>query len=254
MKTILVTNDDGIDSIGIQALANGLRSLGKVIVVAPDRDKSAVSHSLTMHRPLRMKRLADDMIAIDGTPTDCVVIALQKILASPPDLLVSGINNGPNLGDDISYSGTVAAALEGTMNCIPSMAISMVEKNGVFQHGADITARLAAKVLAHGLLENTLLNVNIPPGAAIKGLRITRQGRSLWRDSIHETTDPWGEKLYWIGGGLPVTDSADDTDIVATAAGYVSVTPIHLDKTNHEGVIFLKEDWQLESQFIPQKK
>jgi len=249
MKTLLVTNDDGIDSIGIQALAKELRDLGRVIIVAPDRDKSAVSHSLTMHRPLRIKHLEDDMIVIDGTPTDCVVIALQKILSSPPDLLVSGINNGPNLGDDISYSGTVAAALEGTMHCIPSMAISMVEKNTNFQYGAELGAHLAAKVLEHGLPENTLLNVNIPPGKTIKGLRVTRQGRSLWRDSIHETTDPWGEKLYWIGGGLPITDSAADTDIVATAAGYVTVTPIHLDKTNHEGVISLKEDWQLESSF-----
>ena len=249
MKTILVTNDDGIDSIGLQALANRLRNLGKVVTVAPDRDKSAVSHSLTMHRPLRIKYLEDDMITIDGTPTDCVLIALQKILPSPPDLLVSGINNGPNLGDDISYSGTVAAALEGTMHCIPSMAVSMVERNSNFIHGAKIAEQLASEVLTHGLPENTLLNVNIPSGEIIKGLRVTRQGRSLWRDSIHETTDPWGEKLYWIGGGLAVTDSATDTDIVAAANGYVTVTPIHLDKTNHEGVISLKEDWQLETSY-----
>lgn len=252
MKTILVTNDDGIDSIGLQALANRLRNLGKVVTVAPDRDKSAVSHSLTMHRPLRIKYLEDDMITIDGTPTDCVLIALQKILPSPPDLLVSGINNGPNLGDDISYSGTVAAALEGTMHCIPSMAVSMVERNSNFIHGAKIAEQLASEVLTHGLPENTLLNVNIPSGEIIKGLRVTRQGRSLWRDSIHETTDPWGEKLYWIGGGLAVTDSATDTDIVAAANGYVTVTPIHLDKTNHEGVISLKEDWQLETSFNQQ--
>ena len=249
MKTVLVTNDDGIDSIGIQALAKELRNLGRVIIVAPDRDKSAVSHSLTMHRPLRIKYLEDEMIAIDGTPTDCVLIALQKILKSPPDLLVSGINNGPNLGDDISYSGTVAAALEGTMHNIPSIAISLVERNSHFQYGAEVGARLAAQVLKHGLPENTLLNVNIPAGTQFKGLRVTRQGRSIWRDSIHETTDPWGEKLYWIGGGLPITDSAADTDIVATAAGYVTVTPIHLDKTNHEGVISLKEDWDLEKSF-----
>ncbi|MDJ0622793.1 MAG: 5'/3'-nucleotidase SurE [Desulfocapsaceae bacterium] len=249
MRTILVTNDDGIDSIGIQALADALKNLGKVIVVAPDRDKSAVSHSLTMHRPLRLKHFAEDRIAIDGTPTDCVAIALQKIMAKPPVLLVSGINNGPNLGDDISYSGTVAAALEGTMHCIPSMAVSMAAKDGNFAHGAEIATRLAAQVLDQGLPENTLLNVNIPAGETFKGLRVTRQGRSMWRDSIQETTDPWGKTIFWIGGGLPVTDSANDTDLHAIANDYVSVTPIHLDKTSHEGVLILKGDWQLESHF-----
>lgn len=249
MRTILVTNDDGIDSAGIQTLADALKELGRVIVVAPDRDKSAVSHSLTMHRPLRLKYLAEDRIAVDGTPTDCVAIALQKIMPEPPALLVSGINHGPNLGDDISYSGTVAAALEGTMHCIPSMAVSLAAKEGSFDHGAEIAARLANHILDQGLPENTLLNVNIPSGETIKGLRVTRQGRSLWRDSIHETTDPWGKTIFWIGGGLPETDSAADTDLHAIGDGYVSVTPIHLDKTSHEGVLILKKDWQLESQF-----
>lgn len=249
MTTILVTNDDGIDSAGLKVLAKSLKKLGRVIVVAPDRDKSAVSHSLTMHRPLRIKHLTKDMIAIDGTPTDCVAIALQKVLTTAPALLVSGINNGPNLGDDISYSGTVAAALEGTMHCIPSIAVSMVEKNSNYTQGAEIAARLASFVMEQGLPENTLLNVNIPAGKTINGLRVTRQGRSLWRDSIQETTDPWGNILYWIGGGLPVTDSAKDTDMHAVSRGYVSITPIHLDKTSHEGVLYLKEDWQLESWF-----
>lgn len=248
MRTILVTNDDGIDSTGIQTLADALKVLGKVIVVAPDRDKSAVSHSLTMHRPLRLKKIAEDRITVDGTPTDCVAIALQKIIPEPPALLVSGINHGPNLGDDISYSGTVAAALEGTMHCIPSMAVSMAAKDGNFEQGAEIAARLAVHVLDQGLPENTLLNINIPAGEMVQGLRITRQGRSLWRDSIQETTDPWGKTLYWIGGGLPVIDSAADTDLHAIANDYVSVTPIHLDKTSHEGVLILKKDWQLESQ------
>ena len=252
MKTILVTNDDGIDSIGIQALADALKKLGRVVVVAPDRDKSAVSHSLTMHRPLRLKHLAADWIAIDGTPTDCVAIALQKIMNKPPALLVSGINHGSNLGDDISYSGTVAAALEGTMHCIPSMAVSIAAKDGDFGYGAQIATRLAAQVLDQGLPENTLLNVNIPAGEKVLGLRVTRQGRSLWRDSIQETTDPWGKPIFWIGGGLPVTDSAADTDLHAIAHNYVSVTPIHLDKTSHEGVLILKGDWQLESEFTSQ--
>jgi len=129
------------------------------------------------------------------------------------------------------------------------MAVSLAAKDGSFDKGAEIAARLAKHILDQGLPENTLLNVNIPPGETIKGLRVTRQGRSLWRDSIQETTDPWGKTIFWIGGGLPVTDSAADTDLHAIGNGYVSVTPIHLDKTSHEGVLLLKGDWQLESQF-----
>jgi 5'-nucleotidase len=246
MTTILITNDDGIDSPGLSALGAALQDLGRIITVAPDRDKSAVSHSLTMHKPLRVVHHGKDRISVDGTPTDCVAIGLQKILSTPPDLLVSGINLGANIGDDISYSGTVAAALEATMHSIPSMAISCANGVDEYTQSAAIAARLAAEVLQRGLPENTLLNVNIPAQTTIKGLRITRQGRSLWRDSIHETTDPWGKKLFWIGGGRAVTDSAADTDHYAISSGYVSITPIHLDKTNHEGIIHLKEDWYLE--------
>ncbi|MEE4241733.1 MAG: 5'/3'-nucleotidase SurE [Desulfopila sp.] len=246
MTTILLTNDDGFDSEGITTLFKSLKRLGRVIMIAPDRDKSAVSHSLTMHRPLRVKQLESDIFAIDGTPTDCVALALQKILQKSPDLLVSGINNGPNLGDDISYSGTVSAALEGTMHAVPSIAVSMAERTSDFRFGAEITAQLASLTIAQGLPENTLLNINIPAGEKIAGIRVTRQGRRMWRNAIQETTDPWGRKLYWIGGGSPYTDSATDTDVYAVSKGYVSVTPIHLDKTNHEGIFHLKDDWQLE--------
>jgi len=246
MTTILITNDDGIDSPGLSALGAALHDLGRIITVAPDRDKSAVSHSLTMHKPLRIVHHGKDSFSVDGTPTDCVAIGLQKILSTPPDLLVSGINMGANIGDDISYSGTVAAALEATMHSIPSMAISCASGVDEYTQSAAIAARLAAEVLQRGLPENTLLNVNIPAQTTIKGLRVTRQGRSLWRDSIHETIDPWGKKLFWIGGGRAVTDSAADTDHYAISSGYVSITPIHLDKTNHEGIIHLKEDWHLE--------
>ncbi|MBM9603870.1 5'/3'-nucleotidase SurE [Desulfopila inferna] len=246
MTTILLTNDDGFTSDGIRALFQALQQIGRVMMVAPDRDKSAVSHSLTMHRPLRVKHMETDIIAIDGTPTDCVALALQKILKTVPDLLVSGINNGPNLGDDISYSGTVSAALEGTMHAVPSLAVSMTEKTTDYRYAAAIAAELAKLTLSKGLPENTLLNINIPAEAAIKGVRVTRQGRRMWRNAIQETTDPWGRKLFWIGGGSPYTDSATDTDIHAVKEGYVSVTPIHIDKTNHEGIFQLRDDWQLE--------
>jgi 5'-nucleotidase len=250
MTTILLTNDDGFDSGGIQALSESLKQLGRVIMVAPDRDKSAVSHSLTMHRPLRVKHRGTDIFVIDGTPTDCVALGLQKILQARPDLLISGINSGPNLGDDISYSGTVSAALEGTMHAVPSIAVSMAERTSDFSRGAEIATQLASLTLARGLPENTLLNINIPTSAKIAGIRVTRQGRRMWRNAIQETTDPWGRKLYWIGGGSPYTDSAKDTDVYAISQGFVSVTPIHLDKTNHEGIFHLRDDWQLEQHHL----
>lgn len=253
MTTILLTNDDGYDSPGLVALRQTLQKLGKVYTVAPSRDNSAVSHSLTMHRPLRLKHIADNIVAVDGTPADCVAVAIQKLLPEPPSLLVSGINNGPNLGDDISYSGTVSAAIEGTMYAIPSLAVSSAGKSSHYDEGATIAVKLARIVLKNGLPENTLLNINIPVGMELKGVRVTRQGRRLWYNSVQETKDPWGETLYWIGGGSPTADSAADSDVQAIADGYVSITPIHLDKTNHEGVILLKKDWQLEKQIIPDR-
>lgn len=247
MTTILLTNDDGIDSAGITALADALQKLGKVIMIAPDRDNSAVSHSLTMNRPLRLKYISHEKIAIDGTPADCVAIALNKLLKKKPDILISGINSGPNIGDDISYSGTVSAAIEGTMYSIPSVAFSMTEKKADYADGAKIACQIASIVLDKGLPENTLLNVNIPANLTIQGFRVTRQGRRLWHNAIQETTDPWGEKLFWIGGGKPSIDSATDTDVFAVKQGFVSMTPIHLDKTNHEGIFQIKEDWPLEA-------
>lgn len=247
MNTILVTNDDGIDGEGIRALAKALSLLGQVITVAPDRDNSAVSHSLTMNRPLRVSEKSVRQYAVDGTPADCVALGIHKILQQKPSLLVSGINAGPNLGDDISYSGTVSAALEGTMYSIPSMAVSLAGTEPDFPRAAKIATELATIFLKRGLPENTLLNVNIPEDRELKGIRVTRQGRKLWQNSIQETADPWGNICYWIGGGSPIKDSATDTDVHAIKSGYVSVTPIHLDKTNHEGIFHLREDWGLES-------
>jgi 5'-nucleotidase len=247
MRTIIVTNDDGIHSPGLEALADSVRDLGRVIVVAPDRDNSAVSHSLTMTRPLQLNRIDKDMYTLDGTPTDCVILALGKILDKKPDLLVSGINNGPNLGDDISYSGTVSAAMEGTMYGIASMAVSVSGDEPLDYSAAQtLTHKLAITIMENKLPNKTLINLNVPSGSKYRGIKVTRQGQRLWENAIKETQDPWGRPRYWIGGGTPVKDERRDTDVKAIHEGYASVTPIHLDLTNHASIQCLKEKWRLE--------
>lgn len=249
MPHFLITNDDGIHSPGLEALVQALSSLAECTVIAPDRDNSAVSHSLTMNRPLRVTRLKNRVYTLDGTPTDCVAIGLKKISRQKPDLLISGINPGSNLGDDISYSGTVSAAVEGTMYGIPSLAVSLAgEAPYNFTHAAEIAAKLAKMILQQGLPKETLLNANVPATDSIKGIKITRQGRRLWDNSIQETLDPRGRKHYWIGGGTPFPESGKDTDVYAVNNGYVSVTPIHLDLTNHQGIDLLKNTWRLEEE------
>ena len=239
---ILLTNDDGIHSKGLNSLFEAMQAIGRCLVVAPDRDNSAVSHSLTMHRPLRLTELGRQHYTVDGTPTDCVALALNKILPEPPDLLVSGINPGLNIGDDISYSGTVLAAVEATMYGIKSMAVSTAAGAACdFQPAAAIAARLAETILQQGLPADTLLNVNVPAGAQREtALTITRQGRRFWENAIQETTDPWGRPCYWIGGGTPSEEGVPGTDTHAISQGEISITPIHLDLTNHDGIDFLK--------------
>ncbi len=249
MTTILVTNDDGIHSPGIQALEEALQPLGTIVVVAPDRDNSAVSHSLTMNRPLTIQQLAPHRYTVDGTPTDCVAMALKRILSSRPDLLVSGINTGANLGDDISYSGTVSAAIEGTMYGVPSMAISVGGPPPFdFRAAMRVAGCMARKILTNSLPSDTLLNINVPSGERCQRIRVTRQGRRLWQNTIHETLDPRGRPRYWIGGGTSLGDAQEDTDVHAFARGDVSITPIQLDLTNHAGIVYLREKWQLESE------
>lgn len=245
---ILVTNDDGVYAPGIRALHEAVSSLGEAVIVAPERDNSAVSHSLTMNRPLRVIELEKNIYTIDGTPTDCVTIAINKILRKKPDLLVSGINPGANLGDDISYSGTVSAAIEGTMYDIPSLAFSLAGNPPYdFEVAAAVAWKLASMALAMHLPPNTLLNINIPQLIAgeIPGIRFTRQGRRVYQDSIQETFDPWGRKHYWIGGGTVLWSGSDDTDEQAVRNGYISVTPIHLDLTNHVGLDYLEQQWKM---------
>lgn len=244
---ILITNDDGIQSPGIQVLTSALTPLARCVIVAPDRDNSAVSHSLTMHRPLKVSRVEENLYSVDGTPTDCVAIGLNKILEQRPDLLVSGINPGPNLGDDIAYSGTVSAAVEGTMYGIPSLAVSLAGTHPYdFTTAGQVAAWLAGIIMEQGLPGNTLLNANVPAVESIRGVKVTRQGRRLWKNAIQETLDPWGRKHYWIGGGTPHLDPDEDTDANAISAGYISVTPIHLDLTNHAGLDYLKNIHALE--------
>lgn len=247
MATILLTNDDGIHSPGLKALQEALQDIGNTIIVAPDRDNSAVSHSLTMNRPLKVSELREDVYMVDGTPTDCVALALKKILQTPPALLVSGINAGANLGDDISYSGTVSAAIEATMYSIPSIAISVGGEVPLhFGAAMKVATCMAQKVLRKKLPENTLLNINVPSGESYNRIKITRQGRRLWQNAIQETLDPRGSTHYWIGGGTPVTDQAEDTDVHVFNQGDVSITPIQLDLTNHDGITYLKNSWNIE--------
>ena len=203
--TILVTNDDGIHSDGIKILAEALSALGETWVVAPRSEQSAVGHSLTLHRPLRVHHHGPRKLSVDGTPTDCVCLAVNNLLGKKPDLLVSGINKGGNMGDDITYSGTVSAAWEGTLLGIPSFAVSLVaddEENYYFEPAAAFACRLAKAILKNGVPFNTLLNVNVPNtnGAPIDRYKITRQGKRHFGDPIVEKIDPRGKKYYWIGG------------------------------------------------------
>jgi len=234
---ILVSNDDGIHSAGLAALAEALAAIGDVVVVAPDREQSACSHALTLHRPLRIDDAGPGRYAVDGTPTDCVNLAVNAILPEKPTLLVSGINRGANLGDDVTYSGTVSAAMEGTLLGVPSIAMSLVGR-GPYDFGpaAAFAARLAAWVLAQGLPPDTLLNVNVPPnkdGVVPSAVELTRMGRRRYGDAIVEKVDPRGRKYYWIAGDEVPFVAEEGTDFHAVQHGRISVTPIHLDLTNY---------------------
>src|SRR5262245_42154160 len=235
---ILVSNDDGIHSEGIGALADGLGELGEVVVIAPDRERSAVSHALTLHRPLRVVTLGPGRHAVDGTPTDCVNLAVNGILPRRPALVVSGINQGANLGDDVTYSGTVSAAMEGTLLGIPSIAVSLLGRGGFcFDAAATFARRLVAWVLERGLPPDTLLNVNVPvpeDGRSVRGFALTRMGRRRYGDAIVEKVDPRGKKYYWIGGEELEFEDTEGTDFHAVSQGLISVTPIHLDLTNYK--------------------
>lgn len=246
---ILVSNDDGIRAAGICALETALAPLGDVWVVAPDREQSAASHSLSLHRPLRVEAIDERHFAVDGTPTDAVNLGINGILRRKPDLVVSGVNHGGNLGDDVTYSGTVSAAMEGTLLGVPSIAVSLVAREHPdFAAAADFSASLARAIANWGLPRDTLLNVNVPGigRSALRGYRITRQGKRRYGDAIVENRDPRGRKYYWIGGEDLGFVPAEGTDCSAVADGYISITPLHLDLTNYASMKTLSElavDW-----------
>jgi 5'-nucleotidase len=240
---ILVTNDDGVYSPGIQILAKRLRELDSVVIVAPDRERSAAGHSMTLHRPLLIEELKDSMYSVNGTPTDCVNIAVKGLLKETPRLVVSGINKGPNLGDDVTYSGTVAGAIEGILLGVPSFAVSLNGREDFrFAEAAEVAVRTAQQVLTQGLPAGTLLNVNVPniPVREMQGTRITRLGTRIYHQMTVERIDPRGKKYYWIGGGEPDWEREEGTDLDAVDRNFVSITPLHLDMTDYASFDKLK--------------
>jgi len=231
---ILVTNDDGIQSPGITVLAEALSRVGEVFVVAPDRERSAIGHSLTLHAPLRADEVEPGRFAVSGTPTDCVNLGIHGLLAARPALVVSGINRGGNMGDDLTYSGTVAAAMEATLMGVPAFAVSLDStsfRRDDFYAAADFAATLARMVLERGLPVDTFLNVNVPSGQPTAA-QFTRQGKRRYSDKVEKKLDPRGRAYYWIGGGELSFEDVPGTDFHAVCNGSISITPLHLDLTN----------------------
>lgn len=234
---ILVSNDDGIHARGLDVLADVCRTVGDVRVVAPDREQSGASNSLTLHRPLRPTRFPDGRTQIDGTPTDCVLLALGVLLDERPDIVFSGINHGPNMGEDVLYSGTVAAAMEGLSQGIPGVAVSLASSNPdlLDSHRPWLERLVGDVVRVPEFPSDMLLNVNLPgvAGDGIKGIRVTTLGRRVYSESIVKTNDPWGRTVYWIGGGTSSWSGRAESDFRAVREGYISVTPLHVDLTNY---------------------
>ena len=248
----LCTNDDGILAHGLDCLVRAAEQIGDVTVVAPDREQSATSHSLTLHHPLRPVRRGERRFHVDGTPTDCVMLAVEALMDHRPDFVLSGINHGQNMGEDVLYSGTVSAAMEGLALGIPSIAFSFA--------GGDLRADIAkldeqvellVPLLRHltslrNFPEGTLLNVNLPPlrGDEIRGIKLTRLGRRVYSNSIQPMKDPWGREIFWIGGGEITWTGSEDSDFQAIRDGFVSVTPLHLDLTHRDMLDAAERWWQ----------
>ncbi len=235
---ILCTNDDGYLATGLSVLSRAASELGSVTVVAPDREQSATSHALTLHHPLRARRTPDGAFVVDGTPTDCVILALNELLPERPDVVLSGVNHGPNMGEDVLYSGTVAAAMEATVLGIPAVALSYVGSAGEELEGWEpVVRRVLESLLGRDRFPaDTLFNVNLPAVAPdeVRGMRVTKLGRRRYADSITRAHDPSGREYYWIGGGDVTWRGPADSDFQAIREGFVSVTPLHLDLTNYQ--------------------
>jgi len=241
MLKILVSNDDGIDAQGIYVLAKALAKIGEVTVVAPHKEQSAVGHAITMQLPLRVSKYYKNNeffgYAVTGTPADCVKMGIKNIMKQYPDIVVSGINHGSNTAINIIYSGTVSAAREAAITDIPAIAISVTSHEVTdFEYAGKVAVKLCKLVARKGLKKGTLLNVNVPdiPAEQIKGMKITKQGKSKWDDMYEERTDPYGRNYYWLKGGLIEADDDMIMDQKAVKSNYVSITPIHFDLTDNE--------------------
>ena len=245
---LLVTNDDGYLAPGLRCLADALASVGEVIVVAPDRDRSGASNSLTLATPIRPRTAENGFIYVDGTPTDCVHLAITGLLDPEPDIVVSGINPGPNLGDDVIYSGTVAAAMEGRFLGLPAIAVSLASRRcRHFDTAAQVVNRLVERLIECPLDPDVILNVNVPDVAfgALGGFRATRLGHRHRAEPVIRMVDPRGEAIYWVGPPGAEQDAGPGTDFDALRTGFVSVTPLHVDLTRHQ-ILNPAESWLAE--------
>jgi len=248
---ILVSNDDGILAPGLGLLSDICRTVGTVTVVAPDREQSGTSHSLTLHRPVRAARRHDGAFQVDGTPTDCVLLAINTLMPQRADLVFSGVNHGPNMGEDVLYSGTVAAAMEAVTLGVPGIAISFAGSESDFETMSsyrELLERLVRQITrVKEFPADTLLNINLPNRAAseVQGIRVTRLGSRFFSESLTRMKDPWGREIYWIGGGTIHWTGGEDSDHQAVAEGYISITPLHMDLTNYS-LIETVRGWSLE--------
>ena len=245
---ILISNDDGILARGLAVLGEVCAPLGQVTVVAPDREQSGTSHSLTLHRPLRATRRPDGTFQLDGTPTDCVLLAIGMLMPQKPDFVISGINHGQNMGEDVFYSGTVAAAMEGLVAGIPSIAISFAgsDLDMLETHKDGLRALLRRIIAVKDFPKETLLNINLPaiPGDQVKGVKVTNLGSRVFHEEIATMKDPWGREVHWIGGGRVTWSGGADSDFQAVRDGYISVTPLHVDLTNYK-LLEVVRKWDL---------
>jgi len=236
---ILLSNDDGYLAPGLQTIADELSSVARVTVVAPDRNRSGASNSLTLQRPLRVSKAPSGYFKVDGTPTDCVHLALTGLLEEEPDMVVSGINAGANLGDDVIYSGTVAAATEGRFLGLPALAVSLAARDNYhFDTAALASSKIVQQLLVNPLADDTILNINVPniPWEQVKGFQATRLGYRHRAEPVVQQLDPYQQKIYWVGPAGPAQDAGPGTDFYAIEHDYVSVTPLQIDLTRHDGV------------------